>query len=189
MKNLLLSLLVIVPMVPVTAAASTPVGALVPLMLVAPQRPATAPASALPGATPGVQPVFTCEGALDTLVADLEAGKLIQGVNSTLIVGTTALAESPHLPLGPGFNVSGGSATRSGSTIVGTSHVAAPGSNSSADLKFTIDKYNGKARLKWKHQGKSYTSFVDGCSNGYWIASSFTSAIAIKLGDTVSPPQ
>lgn len=186
MKNLLLSLFVIVPMVPVTAAASTPVGALVPLMLLAPKRPVEAPSGAIPGATPGVQ-VLTCEGALDKMVADLQAGKLISTVNSTLIVGEMALAESPHFPLSAGFNVSGGSATRSGSTIVGTSHVAAPGTTSGADLEFTIDKYNAKARLKWTHAGKSYTSFVDGCTSGYWIASSSTSAIAIKIGAIVTP--
>jgi FlaG/FlaF family flagellin (archaellin) len=189
MKKLLLSLFVIAPMVPVTAAASTPVGGLVPLLLVAPKRPATAPTSASPGATPGVQPAFTCEGALDKMVAEIKAGKMIAGVNSTLIVGETALAESPHFPLGAGFNPSGGNATRSGETIVGTSHVAAPGTTSGADLKFTIDKYNGKARLKWTHAGKSYTSVVDGCASGYWIASSANSAIAIKLGGLVSPPE
>jgi hypothetical protein len=187
MKTLLLSLFVIAPMVPVTAAASTPVGALVPLMLVAPKQPVSQ-SGALPGATPGTQ-VLTCEGALDKMVADLQAGKMISQVNSTLIVGETALAESPHFPLSAGFNPSGGTATRSGSTIVGTSHVAAPGTTSGADLKFTIDKANGKARLRWTHAGKSYTSSVDACASGYWIASSSSSAIAIKLGAMVSPAE
>jgi hypothetical protein len=188
MKKLLLSLFVIAPMVPVTAAASTPVGALVPLMLVAPKQVSEVPSGGLPGATPGT-PVLTCEGALDKMVADIQAGKMISQVNSTLIVGDTALAESPHFPLSAGFNPSGGSATRSGSTIVGTSHVAAPGTTSGADLKFTIDKANGKARLRWTHAGKSYTSSVDGCASGYWIASSATSAIAIKLGPMVTPAE
>ena len=188
MKKLLLSLFVIVPMVPVTAAASMPIGALVPWMLDAPTRPgASAPAPAIPGATPGMQ-VLTCEGALDKMVADLQAGKTISSVNSTLIVGEVARAESPHFPLSGGFHLTSGTATRSGSTIVGTSHVAAPGTTSGADLKFTIDKYNSKARLKWTYAGKSHTSFVDGCASGYWIASSSTSAIAIKIGATVAPP-
>ncbi len=189
MKTLLLSLFVIVPMVPVAAAASTPVGALFPLMLAGPTRTLTeAPSSANPGLTPGgVQQLLTCEGALDEMVADLQAGKVIPQVNSTLITGETARAESPHFPLSGGFNVSGGTATRSGSTIVGTSHVAAPGSTSGADLQFTIDKYNSKARLEWTYAGKNYASFVDGCASGYWIASSSTSAIAIKIGAVVTP--
>lgn len=187
MKKLLLSLFVIAPMVPVTAAASTPVGALVPLMLVAPIQVGDAPAGGIPGANPGM-PLLTCEGALDKMVADLQAGKMISQVNSTLIVGEQALAESPHFPLG-GFNVAGGTATRSGSTIVGTSHVAAPGTTSGADLKFTIDKANGKARLKWSYAGKNHTSYVDGCASGYWIASNSSSAIAIKIGALVSPAE
>jgi hypothetical protein len=145
-----------------------------------------------PAVGPGtVGPVLVndCAHKLDELVTGLSAGKSISGVDTVALVGNKALAESPHLPLGGGFNPSGGTASLSAGKVSGKSHVATPGGNTSNDLTFTISKSDGKARLTWKYQGTQYASVVDSCTSGYWTAASASSAIAIKLGPLQDPPR
>lgn len=182
MKKLALSLFVLVPMAPISAVASLPATTTLPML-----APSAAPAV---GNIPG-NPVLvgSCATRLDTMVAELQAGKTIAGVDTTLLIGRQALAESPSLPVGNGFSDVGGDAHRSGSTITGTSHVAAPGANSRANVTFTISKVDGKARLTWAYGGKSYGAVVDSCHHDYWTATAATSAIAIKVGDRQSPPE
>ncbi len=180
MKTIMLSLLVLVPLAPTSVSASIPAGPSLPVMVVAPALQPLPQGSTLP---------TSCESRLDGIVAELQAGKNIGGVNSTLIVGAQALAESPPLPVGPGFPAIGGSAQRSGNTITGTSHVAAPGTNSRAAVGFTISKLDGKARISWTYKGKSYAAGVDSCHHDYWTATSANSAIAIKLGARQDPPR
>lgn len=179
MKKLMLSLFVLVPMAPISAAASIPAAASLPVLALAPT------VQNLPGGLP--RP--TCEARLDGIVAELQAGKSIAGVNSTLIVDAQALAESPTLPVGGGFPNTGGTAKRTGNTVTGTSHVAAPGGNSRSDVAFTIAKVDGVARISWTYKGKAYAAGVDSCHHDYWTATAATSAIAIKLGARQDPPQ
>jgi hypothetical protein len=140
-----------------------------------------------PAVGPGtVGPALTdCTTRFDALITGLGAGKSI----TVVLIDDKALAESPHLPLGGGFNPSGGSVSLSAGEVAGKSHIAAPGGNSSADLTFTISKSDGKARLGWKYQGKQCAATVDSCNSGYWTATSASSAIAIKLGPLQDPPR
>jgi hypothetical protein len=132
---------------------------------------------------------LTCATVLDNLLGDLQT-KTISSVNSTLMVGELALAESPVLGGGGGgFNPVGGEAKLSSGKVVGTSHVAAPGANTRNDLAFTIAKVDGKARLTWTFKGKSYAAAVARCTNGYWTAANTSSAIVVKLGPLQDAPQ
>jgi hypothetical protein len=179
MKKLLL-LVALAPIVPASAQATMPMPALQSFMLAPGTRAGTSTSTgALP---PGGIPLLDCANTFDKLVADLD-DKNISTVNSTLLVGEQALAESPALGgSGGGFNPTGGQAALAGGKINGTSYVAAPGGTTRNDLVFSISKVSGKAKINWTHKGKAYASNVDSCSNGYWIASSASSAIAVKLG-------
>ncbi|MBK8236146.1 MAG: hypothetical protein IPK74_11350 [Deltaproteobacteria bacterium] len=137
---------------------------------------------------PGLSQLNSCSSRLDTLLVDLET-KNIAGANAVLMIGETALAESPSLPGSGGFNPIGGSAVKSGNKIAGSSKVAVPGTNTSSVLTYTLSNVDGTARLTWVYKGKSYASSVDSCSSGYWTAASATSAIVVKLGALQSPPK
>lgn len=137
---------------------------------------------------PGLPQLTSCSSRLDTLLVDLQT-KNISSANAVLMIGETALAESPSLPSSGGFNPIGGTATKSGNKIAGSSKVAVPGTNTSSALTYTLSNVDGTARLTWVYKGKSYASSVDSCSSGYWTAASATSAIVVKLGALQSPPK
>lgn len=165
--------------------------ALVPFAPAVMAAPTTAPDHAQQGATQpvatGVKALLGCSAMFDKLLSDLQAGKIITAVNSTLIDGEVALAESPKLPLQGGFQGTLSSATLSGETVAIKSHIAAPGGNTSADMSASLEKSGDKVRLRWSYRGKSHSSMVDACTSGYWTASDSSSAIAVKLAAPMTP--
>ena len=180
MKKLLLTL-AFLP-VPALATAAVPMPAVQPVVAV--------PTADVGNSLPSTATPITCATVFDKLTADLQT-KTISSVNSTLMVGELALAESPILGggAGGGFNPVGGKAKLSSGKVVGTSHVAAPGGDSRSDVGFSISKVDGKARINWTYKGKSYGSLVDSCGNGYWTAAGPSSAIVIKLGALQTAPE
>lgn len=134
--------------------------------------------------------LMNCSTALDKLASDMQT-KTVSGVNTVVLIEQQALAEAPSNlgSNGGGFPQFGGDIQLTAGKIAGTSHVASPGATSRKDVTFRFSKVDGKARLDWTYAGKSYGSAVDSCASGYWTAATNKSAIAIKLGPLVSPPE
>ncbi len=163
-------------------------GLLVPAAAFAtPQSAALAsPMLALPTPSAPTTRVISCADRLEEQLAKMQAPNMANNlkVYSTLLVGEMAYAES--CGNSTGFCDPAGSAAYSGADLVGTSRVGKPSTTERSSLGFRITAADGTAKVKWSFKGKNYTGTVKACSNGYWTATSATSAIAIKLG-TVQP--
>lgn len=177
MKPLLvLTLVALTPLVPALAQATMPVPTLTASMIP-------------PGATvnPGNIPVnpelapIDCAQTLDRLLDDLRAGKKIAKATTTLLLARQGLAEAASRPSPGGFNPLVGHAELVGDAVGGMSRVAAPDGKTSSDIDFTISKVDGVTEIAWSMNGKSSRASVDSCANGFWTATTETSAIAIHL--------
>ena len=165
-------------------------GLLVPASAFATSQPAAlvAPMLALPRMPTQTMPV-SCADRLADQIEKMQAPGMQNNVSaySTIIAGETAYAES--CGASEGYCITQGTAAYSGAEIVGTSKVGVPVTTARSNLGFRISNVDGTAKLKWSFKGKSYTGTVKSCTNGYWTATSTTSAIAVKLGPVQPVPE